>query len=85
MKIFINKAIRICRTTENRHFIWFANLLENQDGIIAYATMNISSGKVEGTNNLLKTLRRKWYGYPADDCFFLKIRDQSRKFSNVKS
>ena len=60
MKNFINKAIRICRTTENRHFIWFANLLEkHMDGIISHAIMNISSGKVEGTNNMIKTLKKK--------------------------
>ena len=86
MKIFINQAIRGCRTTENKHFLWFARLLENHmDGIISHATMNISSGRVEGTNNMIKTLRRKWYGYPDDDYFFLKIIDQSRKFSNEKS
>ena len=86
MKIFINHAIRVCRTTENKHFLWFARLLENHmDGIISHATMNISSGRVEGTNNMIKTLRRKGYGYPDDDYFFLKIIDQSRKFSNDKS
>jgi transposase len=86
MKIYINRAIRTCRSTENKHFEWFANLLENHlDGIISHAAMKISSGKVEGTNNMIKTLRRKGYGYPDDDYFFLKIMDSSRKFSRAKS
>lgn len=30
MKIFINRAIRTCRDTMNKHFEWFANLLESR-------------------------------------------------------
>lgn len=41
------------------------------------ARHRISTGRVEGTNNLIKTLRRKGYGYPDDDYFFLKIVDAS--------
>ncbi|MEE8792626.1 MAG: ISL3 family transposase [Erysipelotrichaceae bacterium] len=86
MQIFINRAIRTCRETGNKHFEWFANLLESHmDGIIAHATMALSSGKVEGTNNMIKTLRRKGYGYPDDDYFFLKIMDSSRKFSGAQA
>jgi len=80
--------INLCRETRNKHFKWFANLLENHfEGIIAHATYHISSGKVEGTNNLIKTLRRQAYGLPDDDCFFLKIFDSSRQtyISNPKS
>ncbi len=84
MKIHINRIIRICRETENKHFIWFADLLENHlDGILTYTKHRISSGKVEGTNNMIKSLRRKGYGYPDDDYFFLKIMDSSRKFSTL--
>ena len=84
MKIHINRIIRICRATKNKHFIWFANLLENHlDGILTYTKHRISSGKVEGTNNMIKSLRRKGYGYPDDDYFFLKIMDSSRKFSTL--
>ena len=82
MKIHINRIIRLCYETENKHFIWFAKLLENHiEGIINHAVFNISSGKVEGTNNMVKTLRRKGYGYNDDDYFFLKIIDSSRKYS----
>lgn len=76
----IIEIIDICNATQNEHFIWFANLLENHfEGIIAHASLTFSSGKVEGVNNLIKTIRRTGYGYPDDDYFFLKIMDQSRK------
>ena len=76
----IKEIIDLCRATGNTHFIWFARLLENHlSGIIAHATFRISSGKIEGINNKIKTLRRQGYGYPDDDYFFLKIVDASRK------
>ena len=82
IKIHINRIIRLCNETNNKHFKWFARLLENhKEGIINHAIFQISSGKVEGTNNMIKTLRRKGYGYNDDDYFFLKIIDASRKFS----
>ena len=39
----------------------------------------ISSRKVEGSSNLIKTVRRKAYGYRDKDYFFLKIMDESRR------
>ena len=76
----ITEVIDICNDTGDKHFMWFARLLENHyEGIIAHATYRISSGKVEGTNNLIKTLRRRAYGYCDDDYFFLKIMDESRR------
>lgn len=78
MKIHINRIIRLCKETDNKHFKWFAKLLENHmEGIINHAIFHISSGKVEGTNNMIKTMRRKGYGYNDDDYFFLKIIDAS--------
>ena len=80
MKIHINRIVRMCKATGNKHFEKFARLLENHmEGIIAHAKYQISSGKVEGTNNMIKTLRRQGYGYPDDDYFFLKIMDASRR------
>ncbi len=78
MKRRINSIISICEETENKHFLWFANLLQSHyDGIIAHATYNISTGKVEGTNQMIKTLRRQSYGFHDDEYFFLKIMDAS--------
>ena len=76
----ITEIIDICNDSGNKHFIWFARLLENHfEGIIAHGTYKISSGKVEGTNNLIKTVRRKAYGYRDNDYSFLKIMVESRR------
>ena len=70
----------ICKATGNKHLLWFSKLLDNHfEGIIAHATIKISSGKIEGINQKIKTLRRHGYGYPDDEYFFLKIMDMSRK------
>lgn len=84
----ITEIIDLCVSTKNKHFRWFARLLEAHfEGIIAHATYNISSGKIEGINNKIKTLRRQGYGYPDDEYFFLKLFDASRVsyVRNVKS
>lgn len=75
----IDEIIEMCKSNGNKHFLWFARLLETHyDGIIAHATYKISSGKIEGINNKIKTLRRQAYGYPDDEYFFLKLFDISR-------
>ncbi len=72
--------IDLCTETNNLHFLWFARLLTNHfEGIIAHASIPIASGKIEGINNKIKTLRRQAYGYPDDEYFFLQIMDCSRK------
>ena len=72
--------IDICKATGNKHLLWFGKLLDAHfEGIIAHATYKISSGKIEGINQKIKTLRRHGYGYPDDEYFFLKIMDSSRK------
>jgi len=69
----------ICEATDNRHLLWFRKLLDKHfEGIIAHATFRITSGKVEGINQKIKTLRRHGYGYPDDEYFFLKLFDASR-------
>lgn len=79
MAQIITDIIRECRKMNNNHFIWFSNLLKNHfDGIIAHAKYKISNGKLEGINRKIKTIRRKSYGLPDDEYFFLKIIDASR-------
>ena len=74
------EIMELCRETRNRHFRWFGNLINKHfEGIIAHATYKITSGKVEGINNKIKTLRRQGYGYPDDEYFFLKLFDASRR------
>ncbi|MEA5032632.1 MAG: transposase, partial [Sphaerochaeta sp.] len=48
-------------------------------GILNHADHPISSGKLEGTNNLIKTIRRKAYGFQDTQYFFLKIMEASRR------
>lgn len=58
----------ICEATENKHLLWFRELLDPHfEGIIAHATINISAGKIEGINQKIKTLRRHGYGYLDDE------------------
>lgn len=76
----ISEIIDICRAAKNPHMRWFAGILDKYfEGIIAHATYRISSGRIEGINNKIKTLRRQGYGYPDDEYFFLKLFDISRK------
>lgn len=88
MRGLVQNIIDSCNETENKHFIKFARLLENHfEGIVSHATLVYSSGKIEGTNNMIKTLRRQAYGYRDDEYFFLKLFDASRrpKGKNIKS
>ena len=76
----ITEIIEMCEASGNEHLQWFGRLLLNHfEGIVAHAAYQISSGKIEGINNKIKTLRRKGYGYPDDDYFFLKLFDASRQ------
>ena len=84
----IAEIMDMCQETGNRHLLWFGRLLDSHfEGIIAHATYRITSGKVEGINQKIKSVRRQGYGYPDDEYFFLKLFDASRKeyVRNVKS
>ena len=49
--------IDTCRATKNSHFQWFARLIENHyEGIMAHASLQIASGKIEGINNKIKVM-----------------------------
>lgn len=75
----IQEIIDTCRGTGNKHFEWFAKLLNNHfDGIVSHARFKISTNRLEGFNNAIKTERRTGYGYPDDEYFFLRLIDRSR-------
>ena len=58
----------------------FVKMLEKRIcGIMSYAEFRITSGKVEATNRVIKTIRRQAYGFNDDEYFFLRIIDHSRK------
>ena len=63
---------------KNETFLQEFPLSHHIDGIVTFAKYNLSSGKIEGFNNKIKTIRRAGYGYPDDEYFFLKIMDASR-------
>lgn len=80
MRLAVDDIVAVCEGTGDSRFRRFANLPANRiDGIAGHATRAISSGKVEGTNSHIKTIRRRGHGYPDGECFFPKIIDSSRK------
>ena len=48
-------------------------LLTHWTGILNWWTYPINNGKMEGTNNKIKTLTRQAYGYRDEDFFILKL------------
>ncbi len=79
MAEYIFEIMELCEDNGNKHLLWFMKLLYNHfEGIITHAKYKISSGKIEGINNKIKTLRRQAYDYPDDEYFFLKLFDMSR-------
>ena len=78
----ICSIIKICNETKNKHLMWFGRLLDKHfEGVIAHATYRISSGKNEGINRKIKTIRSHGYGYPDDEYFFLKVIAQVERSS----
>lgn len=58
--------------------IKFMNTIKsNEYGLVNRVDHKISSGTVEGINNMIKTVRRKAYGFHDTDYFFLKVMAQS--------
>ena len=52
----------------------FANtLMAFRSGIVAWYDYHISTGKLEGINNKIKTMKRQAYGYRDETFFELKI------------
>ena len=79
MKRCLDEIIAICASADKWYFRKFKRLLENHmAGILTHTAYRLSSGKIEGINNKIKTLRRQGYGYPDDEYFFLKLIDMSR-------
>jgi transposase len=59
MRTAMERIVEVCRDTQDRHFEWFAKLVEgHMEGIAAPARHRISNGRVERTNCMIKMLRR---------------------------
>jgi len=59
-------------------------LLSHKWGILAWYDYHISTGKIEGINNKIKTMKRQAYGYRDQEFFILKIlalHDKNYAFS----
>lgn len=52
----------------------FAQLKKRLPGLVAHATIPISTGKLEGFNNVIKTTKRTAYGYLNNEFFLRLIR-----------
>ena len=80
MRNKIEKIIMLCKSARKAPLTSFAKMLEKRIcGIMSYAEFRITSGKVEATNRVIKTIRRQAYGFNDDEYFFLRIIDHSRK------
>lgn len=78
MRSRMESIILHCRATSDPHFIKYARLLRNHlEGIVSFADFHVTNGKVEGINRKIKTIRRRSYGLPDDEYFFLKLIDMS--------
>lgn len=82
-KIFdssFKKWLFMAKRTEYEELIKFCNLIEKHwQGIRNRVQYNMSNGPLEGTNCLIKNIRRQSYGIRDDDYFFLKIWEATRK------
>ena len=62
-----------------------APIEKRMDGILSHVLFPISNGPLEGTNNMIKSLRRLAFGYRDTRYFFLKIWDASRLHPKSRS
>ena len=69
---------RLARQSKVPEILRFADTIRShEDGLVNRVMHKISSGVVEGINNMIKTLRRKSYGFRDTEYFFLKIMFES--------
>lgn len=71
---FLDDWITQARSSDIKMLDKFADTLDrHRHGILAYYDYPISTGPLEGTNNKIKTLQRKAYGFRDIEFFKLKI------------
>lgn len=54
------------------------NLRRHEKGIVNHAVYPIHTGRLEGSNNKIKVIKRQAYGFRDDASFILKIEDAFR-------
>jgi transposase len=71
---FLNDWIARAQATNIKVLKTFAKtLFSHREGMLAYYDYRISSGRLEGTNNKIKTMKRQAYGFRDHEFFKLKI------------
>jgi transposase len=82
-QLFIDSFRRwltMARSTGYDELRKFSNLISRHwEGILARTEYPLSNGPLEGTNLLIKNIRRQSYGIRDDDYFFLKIWEATRR------
>ena len=72
--------LRLARHSGVPEALAFADIVEKHlEGIVHAIVLGLSTGKLEGTNNMIKTTRRCAYGFRDTQYFFSKIYGNSRK------
>jgi len=80
MSIALADWLDLANCSDNKRIQWFVNLVVSHFQAIAnHGKHRISTGRLEGINNVIKTIRRQAYGFGDDNYFFLKIMDATRK------
>jgi transposase len=65
----------MAESTRQRHVIKFAESLQaHREGILNHCDYPIHTGVLEGTNNTIKVIKRKAYGFRDDRYFILKVK-----------
>lgn len=73
-KTKLDEWIEMARGSGQKQLETMANTLEQaEEGILAYYTCRISTGKVEGINNKIKVMKRNAYGFRDDRYFTLRL------------
>ena len=84
MESDIEEIVQACNSTNNAHFEKFAEPIGNHaDDIVSHAIFPASSGRIEGINNMMKTLPLSAYGCTDDEYFFLRQSRTKLKFSLI--
>lgn len=85
LKIGLDKWLKLSRSFEKEipMLITFNTMIEKRkEGILSRVEYPISTGPLEGLNNMIKVTKRVAYGYRDMEYFFLKLFDKSRH--NIK-
>jgi len=70
----LDKWVKMARDTGQKILMDMADTIDNaKDGILAYYTCYISTGKVEGINNKIKVMTRDAYDFRDDRYFTLRL------------